>query len=61
MPSGMVDSMSAELSADPAVAALVDACRALAEEAFGARLLAVYLIGSLAHGGFAPAPASQSY
>lgn len=42
-------------SADPAVAELIAACRSLAEEGFGARLLGIYLIGSLAHGGFAPA------
>jgi hypothetical protein len=47
--------MPAPLPADPAVAELVAACRSLAEEAFGARLLGVYLIGSLGHGGFSPA------
>lgn len=41
-------------TADPAVADLIAACRSLAEEAFGKRLLSTYLIGSLAHGGFAP-------
>jgi hypothetical protein len=41
-------------STDPAVTALIAACRSLAEEAFGKRLLSTYLIGSLANGGFAP-------
>lgn len=47
--------MAQSLHADPAVVELVAACRSLAEEAFGARLLSVYLIGSLGHGGFCPA------
>ncbi len=42
-------------SAQPAVGALLDDCRRWAREAFGGRLLSVYLIGSLAHGGFVPA------
>lgn len=47
--------MAQQAHDDPAVAALLTDCRSLAEEAFGARLLGVYLIGSLAHGGFSPA------
>ncbi len=41
--------------APPAVDALLDDCGRRAREAFGGRLLSVYAIGSLAHGGFAPA------
>lgn len=47
--------MTEALPADPAIADLIAACRSLAEEAFGTRLLGAYLIGSLAHGGFVPA------
>src|SRR5688500_14768449 len=47
--------MIASPSTDPAVADLIAACHSLAEEAFGARLLGAYLIGSLAHGGFSAA------
>lgn len=47
--------MHAPSPTDPAVDALIADCCSLAEEAFGARLLGVYLIGSLGHGGFAPA------
>jgi hypothetical protein len=47
--------MDPALSTDPAVADLIAACRSLAEEAFEARLLSTYLIGSLAHGGFSAA------
>ncbi len=43
------------LPESPAVSALIADCRSLAEEAFSERLLSVYLIGSLGHGGFIPA------
>jgi hypothetical protein len=47
--------MFSSLSTAPAVADLIAACHSLAEEAFGARLIGAYLIGSLAHGGFSAA------
>lgn len=43
------------LSGVPAVDALLAWCGDAAREAFGARLLGAYAIGSLAHGGFTPA------
>src|SRR4051794_3192763 len=46
--------MNPQHTADHAVNQLLADCCSLAEEAFGARLRGVYLIGSLAHGGFAP-------
>lgn len=47
--------MDTQQSLDPSVREVIADCRALAEEAFGARLRGLYLLGSLAHGGFAPA------
>ncbi len=47
--------MSIRQPLDPPVHEVIASCRALAEEAFGSRLRGLYLLGSLAHGGFAPA------
>src|SRR3954465_13747486 len=47
--------MHSQHTGDRAVDLLLADCCSLAEEAFGARLRGVYLIGSLAHGGFVPA------
>jgi hypothetical protein len=47
--------MSIPQSLDLAVHDVIASCHALAEEAFGPRLRGLYLIGSLAHGDFAPA------
>lgn len=47
--------MSTRQSLDLPVHEVIASCHALAEEAFGPRLRGLYLIGSLAHGGFAPA------
>jgi hypothetical protein len=47
--------MSARQPLDLPVHEVIASCHALAEEAFGPRLRGLYLLGSLAHGGFVPA------
>jgi len=47
--------MSSRQPLELPVQEIIASCHALAEEAFGSRLRGLYLLGSLAHGGFAPA------
>ena len=47
--------MGTQQPLEPPVREVIASCHALAAEAFGPRLRAIYLLGSLAHGGFSPA------